>query len=580
MVGIINVDEKRLRPLTAGNLPGTHLMLVGEIRLYNAAQLTTLLQLKAPQNNQQLLLEAYKKWGANCVNYLNGDYSFVIWDAQLNEIFAARDHIGVIPFYYAFDSVQFIFSSKFEYVSENLQTAKTINTDWVLYFLLDRQKDRVQTVYNQINRLAPGHYLTIKNNKLTTHQYWNLEDTQPITSITQDEAIYGLRTRVENAVKTRIGNADKIGVELSGGLDSSAIAAFANKYALPGSLTAYTNVLPEADKKAYPDFYDEWSKAAKVAAQCGIKQHIPIEAPVANTITLIDTLLEKHGQPSITYFTVLQQSIFNQAAALNNQVLFCGFGGDELVSERAVKCYITTVWKSKGFIGLVQMYRKQGYSFIKAIYTGSRFVQGRVSKQEEKYRKVLFAKKWKNVLIKEDLITKHNLKTQFWTRFYYPVGQTLKERSLYHIRKNTLVERLETGYSVTAGSDFSYVFPLFDKELLEYYYSLPDVLKGNHRNSRFLFREVCKDVLPQDIVQQNKPSNAYTVPFVKKQAINEMQELIDYILAIPSNSKMYNYVDKNKLQKWLQSIATNNGEIWQFKTIVNIIVLERFLNKT
>lgn len=551
-------------------------ILAGDIRIYNAEALLEKLGIKEIKSDHHLLLEAYKKWGARCLDCLNGDFSFIVWDTERQELFAARDHIGVIPFFYSFEENHFIFSTRFAGVDNNLQTKKTINDEWILYFLLDRQKDKIQTIYNEVNRLEPGHYLTIKTNKLNIQRYWSLETTPSLRNITQEEAIRELHTKLIQAVKSRTKGITSIGVELSGGLDSSSVAAIARKV-VPDSaaVNAYTNVLPETDKSIYHNFYDEWEKAAKVTAFSGITCHIPIEAPVADACSLAEVLLRQHGMPSIYYFSVLQKGVYEQAVAHGNQLIFSGFGGDELVSENAVKRYYTTVWKKKGLPGLINTYRKQGSSLPKAVYKAVRFIEQVLLKKEEQYKEKLFQKRWKNVFITDKLIQQYNLKTTFRELFYYPTGQTLKERSLYHVSKAGLVERLETGYSITGDMGLIYSFPLFDRELMEFYYSLPDELKGNHTISRFLFREACKGVLPEELLQQAKPSNAYTVPFFKTQIIRETEQLIAYCRNIPPNSKVFHYIDRAKLEQLTPDPVAAEPKLFQI--LLNIIMVERFL---
>ena len=114
------------------------LVICGEIRLYNREYLLNLLddnKKLQTQNNHQLVLALFKKYSYQCVKHLNGDFAFVIWDENKQEMFCARDQMGQRPFYYCLEKEQFIFSTHLNGICMHQNLSKELDEIWVLDYL-------------------------------------------------------------------------------------------------------------------------------------------------------------------------------------------------------------------------------------------------------------------------------------------------------------------------------------------------------------------------------------------------------------------------------------------------------------
>jgi len=124
-------------------------------------------------SDAEVILNAYEKWGEDCVNHLIGDFVFVIRDDRQQRFFCARDHFGVKPFYYTHIDNKFVFSSSLRELRLNPRVSNTLNEIAVGdYLLFGVNQDLSTTIFKDIQRLPPGHSLTVANGSIMRRRYW------------------------------------------------------------------------------------------------------------------------------------------------------------------------------------------------------------------------------------------------------------------------------------------------------------------------------------------------------------------------------------------------------------------------
>jgi asparagine synthase (glutamine-hydrolysing) len=169
----------------------------------------------------EVILAAYQKWGQDCLNRFNGDFAFVIYDTQTDEIFGARDRYGIKPFYYTLLDGNFYFASEIKSLIP-LLPSRTVNQaavfEYVVYNRTDQNND---TFFNGVLRVPHGHFFTIKNKELSFHQWYNIRDKIKPAIMSPEE----YREELKSAIALRLRSDVPVGVSLSGGIDSSSIAA-------------------------------------------------------------------------------------------------------------------------------------------------------------------------------------------------------------------------------------------------------------------------------------------------------------------------------------------------------------------
>lgn len=189
--------------------------------------------------DSELILQAYAAWGTSCVDHLRGDFSFAIWDAYHQQLFCARDHFGIKPFYYASIGSLLVLSNTLGCVRQHPLVSGRLNDLAIADFLLfDMIREPGATSFADIQRLPPAHVLVSERGSITVRRYWTLPVSDPLCHRRQSDCVAEFRELLDRAVTDRM-RADSVGMLMSGGLDSTTVASSARRtIALSGSDTA------------------------------------------------------------------------------------------------------------------------------------------------------------------------------------------------------------------------------------------------------------------------------------------------------------------------------------------------------
>ncbi len=201
-------------------------------------------------SDAELILKAYEKWGDDCVNHLIGDFAFAIWDDRQQRYFCARDHFGVKPFYFTHIDNQFAFSSSLNALRLNPQVSNTLNEIAVGdYLLFGVNQDLSTTIFKDIQRLPPGHTLTVANGSITTRRYWTPEPSTEVRFRDPNSYVERFSELLSRAVKDRV-TTDRVGISMSGGLDSTSLAALARDHGkdVHAFAVVYDSLIPDEER--------------------------------------------------------------------------------------------------------------------------------------------------------------------------------------------------------------------------------------------------------------------------------------------------------------------------------------------
>ena len=191
--------------------------------------------------DSEKVLRAYQAWGDRAPDRLIGDFAFAIWDRTERQIFAARDFLGVRPFYYFWDGRTFLFASDIATLLSDDRVPRTLNEGMAAEHLAGQITNREETLYAAIRRLPPGHLLRISDKGLRLARWFSLDSREPFRYRRDEEVQTHLRSLLTEAVRARMPSNAPVGAYLSGGLDSCSVAAVA---ASQGKISAYSISFP------------------------------------------------------------------------------------------------------------------------------------------------------------------------------------------------------------------------------------------------------------------------------------------------------------------------------------------------
>ncbi|HEX8837805.1 MAG TPA: asparagine synthase-related protein [Candidatus Acidoferrum sp.] len=208
----------------------------------------------------ELVLQAYAAWGEACVDHLLGDFSFAIWDKEHKKLFCARDHFGIKPFYYVHIGEMFICSNTLNCVRLHPCFSEELNETAVGDFLLfGLNCDNATTIFRDILRLPPAYTLTVSSRGLQVKRYWTPPTQGRIRYQDQREYFENFCFLFDKAVADRV-RTDRLGILLSGGLDSSAVAATAKEVCAKASPTMEIRGYTHVYKSLIPHNDEEYAK--------------------------------------------------------------------------------------------------------------------------------------------------------------------------------------------------------------------------------------------------------------------------------------------------------------------------------
>ena len=283
--------------------------------------------LEGDLTDAERIVRAYETWDEACVEHLIGDFAFAIWDRRKRRLFCARDHFGVKPFFYARVGNSFIFSNTLNVLRLDRRVSDELNETAVSDYLESGlNQDLSSTIFRDIHRLPGGHTLSIANGEITTRQYWTPAVKNEIRFRRPNEYVERFNELLSIAVKDRLPT-DRVSISMSGGLDSTSLAAVARDLLLSRSAvraftTVYDSLIPD----------EERHYSALAASSLGI----PIHHLNADKYALFDERQPRDLDVAEPFLLGPFAGQFNDLLRLmtaHARVALTGYDGDALMNE-------------------------------------------------------------------------------------------------------------------------------------------------------------------------------------------------------------------------------------------------------
>ncbi len=207
------------------------------------------------KTDTEVLINAYRNWGINCLNHLNGMFAFAIYDRKHKSFFIARDRFGIKPFYYYLDKDRFIFASEIPALLAVLNERPLPDKVSIFdYLMFNRTDHNDSSFFSGVKKLQHGHYLEIIHNKVNIFRWYDLSERIGIPFSSPSE----FKETLSSSIKLRLRSDVPIGVCLSGGLDSSSIVSILLNDYNKSELNTFSAVFPNSktvDESVYINEY-------------------------------------------------------------------------------------------------------------------------------------------------------------------------------------------------------------------------------------------------------------------------------------------------------------------------------------
>ena len=562
-IGLVNLLQFNTLESFEENLPYTSIhypaTITADCRLDNRTELLHLLNIEDKSiTDSQLILLTYLKYKENCVKYLVGAFVFIIWDEQKQQLFCARDQMGVRPCFYYQDNKCFIFTSEKKGILSENDIDNSVDNDYIIREVTAQERKYDNTFYKHIKRLLPAHFIVVNKDGVKISRYWNLDIHQKTHYKKTEDYVAAFNEKMTEAIECRLRSHKNVGSELSGGLDSSGIAALAQEYLQKQNKELYTFSLslPKELRNNYmlPDDYD---KIVEVCQKANIKHSYHITKPHEKDFIKVIDFKNKIFDGVTDFSQIGGYPMKLKAKSLNVNVMLSGFPGDQLVTSYCKLGYLEYLerWQWKKFIAHSVKINTTNTTLTWAII----FLLGRISKPTLKWLIELKssstlkgkAKEYQALrnFLKEEILEKYPKinKKRFERTIKTTPPLSFREAQSKHVQYPYASLRMESGNLVSNHLGMEMRFPMSDIRLLQYVLSVPIEQKMNKDYTRLLFRRGLDGVLPNSVVWRKEEDETFATNPNTYIGFEEIYPQIDAFLKSLKGVKNLDFLDIEKL---------------------------------
>jgi asparagine synthase (glutamine-hydrolysing) len=512
--GEIGLGHRRLSiiDLGGGAQPMTNeddtLQMIFNGEIYNYVELTEELKSHGHKfkthSDTEVILHAYEQWGHDCVGHFNGIFAFALWDIPKQQLFLARDHLGVKPLYYVELGEQFLFGSEIKTLLSDPDCPRQVDLNSLSEFFSLRYVPSPGTMFQKIKKLPPGHWMTVDSSKVQIQRYWNWTPNLR-TRVNEGELLEEYRSLVEDAVRIQMRSDVPVGLFLSSGIDSGCLLALMS--GLSGKpIRTFTIGFEQGEA------HNETDDARSLAKQFGADHDEMMVSPKDYTNYFeryMWDLEEPVGnETSVAFYFV------SLIAGRKVKVVLSGQGADEPWAgyHRYIGVKLSGLYSklpsmlTKGLVpGLIDRYAKN-----------ERLRRGAVSLQESdvltRFVKIysFFNTEMKSQLfqpwVKEQISCDGQEAREALSRLHSDVKNLDPLTQMLYIdtRANLPDDLLMVGDKTSMANSLESRVPFLDYRLVEFIESLPNNLKLRGFQGKYLHKKAIEKWLPRNVVHRKK----------------------------------------------------------------------------
>ena len=553
-LAIIDLDKRSNQPMQFQEYT---LVFNGEIYNYLAVkkELETSGVTFDTTSDTEVLLKGYASWGEKILDRINGMFAFAIYDEKKDQVFIARDRLGVKPLYYRWEDGILELCSQLG----PLETKGELDFKAINVYLKTGYIPSPRSIYTDIKKMQPGTFayfdLVDKTHSITT--YWDIEKVSP-RNIPYQQAKEELKELLEDAVKIRLQADVPHGCFLSGGIDSALVSSLASK-TLKERLNTFTIGF---ENKAYDE-----SQVAQQFSDILKTKHKTTRCKEKEFLLLLDDFFKVYDEP-FSDSSAIPSLLLNKVTKPHATVVLSGDGGDEsflgynhfewikkfkplfyipYIFRYFLSFIIPFSWIGKRGVSIKAIFRmKDVTDFIKGIFYGFDSILMKEEQENDGYEKYL------------------NASTNPFQR-----AADLNLKLWLENDSNVKVDRASMAYSVEVRS------PFLDYRVVEYARSLPVNFRFQSWKRKRILRDILKDFIPEKIFDQ--PKKGFSIPLADW-IRNELKDEISFYMTKEKLAKIPN-LDIAKINKMFHFHTIKNVDysmyIWRVYVLSKWIVLKK-----
>ena len=518
------------------------------------------------QSDTEVLVHLYGEYGEECLSKLNGQFVFSIWDKNKQEMFLARDRVGIRPLFYYHTPDLFVYGSEIKAIFEHPGVKREISYEGLAETFTFWTTITPNTVFKGIKECPPGHFIKIKNGELKVQKYWELNFASPDNYYkgSFENAISDFRELFKDSVRIRLRADVPVAAYLSGGLDSSVTTAFIKEIE-PDVLQTFSVGFTEDefDETYFQNVASDYFKTKHIGFKCTSKEIAENFPKVVwhSEIPLLRT------SPSPMY------SLSKKVRENNIKVVITGEGADELLAGYNIfkENKIRHFWAKDKKSRIRPLLLKKLYPYITALQNANpnalkMFFGYKLDETDSPIYSHLL--RWKN----SSNITNHLSKEiQEQLNTFNPYAELLStlNSKLNELDPLAKAQYLEikiflSGYLLSSQGDRMGMansvegrYPFLDYRIIEFCASLPPDYKMKILNEKVLLKKMMKGKIPEEIL--NRPKQAYRAPILSSFLGDEAPHYVKEVLS-PESLKKVGIFNPDSVTKLL--VKMNSGKAY------------------
>jgi asparagine synthase (glutamine-hydrolysing) len=573
-LAIVDVSSAGEQPMT--NEDGSvWIAFNGEI--YNHASLRPGLETKGHRYRSrcdtETIVHQYEEDGDACVEKLHGMFAFAIWDKTKQELLLARDRLGIKPLYYASTGRELVFGSEIKSLFASGCVCATFNEEVLPEYLSTRFVSGADTFFHGVRKLLPGHVLTWSAEKgIRTRRYWQLPaPSNEVSGIPFEAQAKDLRARLEASVESHLMSDVPLGVFLSGGLDSSALAAMMSRQ-VRDPIQSFSVGFAEAEANELP--------YARTVAKAIGATHRDVTVTPSDFFEALPHLVWHEDEP-IAFPSSVPLYFVAKLARNHVKVVLTGEGADELFL--GYNRYRVTMWNDRlgrpYWAAMPAAVRTQVRRMMQALPSRLGRVGERTFLALDPGIRSLFLENFavhtadvQRTLLSRPEMLAHRDPYGVQMQCYADAEGDILDRMSRTDLQTYLHELLMKQDQMSMAASIESRVPFLDDELVEHVAALPSDLKVRMWQTKAIFREAVRDIIPAEILTRKKMG--FPVPVGRWLRDDFWPVVQEFVLGPRATSR--GYFDRASLARMADEHRSGRGKhgdrLW---LLVNLEIWQR-----